>query len=187
MQIVARWNRALAAGRGYLWSPTIRAAVLAGTPWLDVYCPGCRTARALDIHTLDRPPLASVGSLVLSSLDSLIGSNCAEGSGSRSSVIPVTFSNAALGHSASRWGSSIDSCRAVLITNFPNEFLMWGYHGRYGDSRSARSCAGGTGCARFKVPRRRDDRRSSGDCPLPRNGSPGRLASGNARRSVTEG
>jgi hypothetical protein len=23
------------------WSPTIRAALLAGTPWLDVFCPGC--------------------------------------------------------------------------------------------------------------------------------------------------
>ena len=29
-----------------LWSPTIRAAVIAGTPWLDVYCPGCGTSRA---------------------------------------------------------------------------------------------------------------------------------------------
>jgi hypothetical protein len=33
--------------------------------WLDVYCPGCGTIRALDIRTIDRHPLASVGSLVL--------------------------------------------------------------------------------------------------------------------------
>src|SRR5215475_5768712 len=65
LQIVERWNHALAAGRGELWSPTIRAAVLAGMPWLDVYCPGCRTGRALDIRTLDRHPLASVDSLVV--------------------------------------------------------------------------------------------------------------------------
>jgi len=65
LQIVERWNHALAAGRGGLRSPTIGAAVLAGMPWLDVYCPGCRTGRALDIRTLDRHPLASVGSLVL--------------------------------------------------------------------------------------------------------------------------
>jgi hypothetical protein len=45
--------------------PTIKAAILAGTPWLDVFCPGCRTSRAIDIRTLDRHPLASVGSLVL--------------------------------------------------------------------------------------------------------------------------
>jgi hypothetical protein len=65
LQIVERWNHALAAGRDELWSPTIRAAVLAGMPWLDVYRPGCRTGRALDIRTLDRHPPASVGSLVL--------------------------------------------------------------------------------------------------------------------------
>jgi hypothetical protein len=63
--VVERWNAALAAGRGALWSPTIRAALLAGTPWLDVYCPGCGTSRAIDIRTIDRRPLASVGSLVL--------------------------------------------------------------------------------------------------------------------------
>src|SRR5262252_2926070 len=65
VRVVERWNAALAVGRGALWSPTIRCAVLAGTPWLDVYCPGCRTSRAIDIRTLDRHPLASVGSLVL--------------------------------------------------------------------------------------------------------------------------
>jgi hypothetical protein len=35
------WNDQLALGRDMLWSPTIRAALLAGTPWLDVFCPGC--------------------------------------------------------------------------------------------------------------------------------------------------
>jgi hypothetical protein len=63
--VVERWNRALADGRGALWSPTIGAALLADTPWLDVFCPGCRTSRAIDIRRLDRHPLASVGSLVL--------------------------------------------------------------------------------------------------------------------------
>jgi len=65
VRVVEQWNAAIAAGRGALWSPTIRCAVLAGTPWLDVYCPGCKTSRAIDIRTLDRHPLASVGSLVL--------------------------------------------------------------------------------------------------------------------------
>ncbi len=63
--VVERWNHAPAAGRGALWSLTIRCALTAGTPWLDVYCPGCRTSRAVDIRALDRHPLASVGSLVL--------------------------------------------------------------------------------------------------------------------------
>ena len=61
LHVIERRN----AERLPLWSPTIRCAVVAGTPWLDVYCPGCRTSRAIDIRTLDRHPLASVGSLVL--------------------------------------------------------------------------------------------------------------------------
>jgi hypothetical protein len=35
------------------------------SPWLDVFCPGCGTNRAIDLRTLDRHPLASVGTLVL--------------------------------------------------------------------------------------------------------------------------
>jgi len=65
VRVVSQWNASLAAGQGTLWSPTIRAAILAAMPWLDVYCPGCRTSRAIDIRTVDRHPLASVGSLVL--------------------------------------------------------------------------------------------------------------------------
>jgi hypothetical protein len=48
-----------------LWSPAIRAALIAGTPWLDVFCPGCGTSRAIDLGTMDRDPLASVGTLVM--------------------------------------------------------------------------------------------------------------------------
>jgi hypothetical protein len=40
--VVDRWNRRLANGRDMLWSPTIHAALLAGTPWLDVFCSGLR-------------------------------------------------------------------------------------------------------------------------------------------------
>src|SRR5258707_9676408 len=58
---VERWN----TERSPLWSPTIRRAITAGTPWLDIYCPGCRASRAIDIRTLDRHPLASVESLVV--------------------------------------------------------------------------------------------------------------------------
>jgi hypothetical protein len=63
--VIQRWNDQLALGRDMLWSPTIRAALLAGTPWLDVFCAGCGTSRAIDLRTLDRHPLASVGTLVL--------------------------------------------------------------------------------------------------------------------------
>ena len=64
-RVVERWNAAPAAGKGSLWSPTIRAAIAAGTPWVDVFCPGCRTIRAIDVRTIDRHPLASIGSLGL--------------------------------------------------------------------------------------------------------------------------
>jgi hypothetical protein len=60
--VIDRWNPRLATGRDMLWSPTIRAALIAGTPWLDVFCPGCGTSRAIDLRTVDRlthwPPLA---------------------------------------------------------------------------------------------------------------------------------
>jgi hypothetical protein len=46
-RVVERWNTAITAGRDALWSPTIRAALVAGTPWLDVYSPGCQTSRSL--------------------------------------------------------------------------------------------------------------------------------------------
>jgi hypothetical protein len=39
--------------------------LIAGTPWLDVFCPGCGTSRAIDLRTVDRHPLASVGTLAL--------------------------------------------------------------------------------------------------------------------------
>jgi hypothetical protein len=58
-------NRHLVTGPHMLWSPTIRAALVAGTPWLDVFCPGCGPSRAIDLRTVDRHPLASVGTLVL--------------------------------------------------------------------------------------------------------------------------
>jgi hypothetical protein len=65
LRIVERWNATIAAGRDIWWSPTIRATIVAGMPWANVYCPGCRTCRSLDLRTIDRHPLASVGSLVL--------------------------------------------------------------------------------------------------------------------------
>jgi hypothetical protein len=57
--VVERWNEQLAASRGMLWSPTIRAALIAGTPWLDVFCPGCGTSRAtlLDAVLPQRPAI----------------------------------------------------------------------------------------------------------------------------------
>jgi len=75
VRVVERWNAALVAGRGALWSPTIRAAVTSPPssldglgrlrmPWLDVHCPGCRTSRTINIRTIDRPLSLSKGARV---------------------------------------------------------------------------------------------------------------------------
>jgi hypothetical protein len=63
--VVERWNEQLSGSRDMLWSPTIRAALIAGMPWLDVHCAGCGTSRAIDLRKVDRHPLASVGTVVL--------------------------------------------------------------------------------------------------------------------------
>ena len=65
VRVVEMWKAEVASGGLILWSPTIQAAVLAGMPWLEVYCPACKTTRAVDIRTIDRHPLASLVSLVL--------------------------------------------------------------------------------------------------------------------------
>jgi hypothetical protein len=54
--VVDRWNRRLATGHDMLWSPAIRAGLLAGTPWLEIFCPGCGTSRAIDLRTLGSSP-----------------------------------------------------------------------------------------------------------------------------------
>jgi len=48
--IFEHWN----VERSPLWSPTIGCAIAAGMPWLDIYCPGCRTSRASRSRTFVR-------------------------------------------------------------------------------------------------------------------------------------
>jgi hypothetical protein len=52
--VIDRWNRRLATGRDMLWSPTIRAALVARMPWLAA--PLCGTSRAIDFRTSTGPP-----------------------------------------------------------------------------------------------------------------------------------
>ena len=44
VRIIEHWDAALAVGRGVLWSPTIRCAVIADMPWLDVRRVTCASA-----------------------------------------------------------------------------------------------------------------------------------------------
>jgi hypothetical protein len=39
-RVIVEWNARLASGRHTWWSPTIRAALVAGFPWLEVWCLG---------------------------------------------------------------------------------------------------------------------------------------------------
>jgi hypothetical protein len=63
--VVALWNAGLAGDELPMWSPNLRAAVLAGMPFLDVLCPACVTIGAVDLRRVDRHPEAAVASLVL--------------------------------------------------------------------------------------------------------------------------
>jgi hypothetical protein len=58
--VIDRWNRRLATGRDMLWFPTIRAALVAGTPWLNVFLSGVRH-QPCDRPADRRPPSAGLG------------------------------------------------------------------------------------------------------------------------------
>ncbi|NVO12400.1 MAG: hypothetical protein HXX10_00020 [Rhodoplanes sp.] len=62
--VVGRWNAGLASDELPLWSPSLRAALLAGMPFLEVLCPACVTIGAVDLRRVDRHPEAAVASLV---------------------------------------------------------------------------------------------------------------------------
>jgi hypothetical protein len=64
IRIVDAWNRRLLSHASPLFSPTIRAARLAGCRWLDVFCPGCKTVATVDLGAVDRHPDPSLGSFV---------------------------------------------------------------------------------------------------------------------------
>jgi hypothetical protein len=72
------------------------AALLAGTPWLDVFCPGCGTSHAIDLRTIDRHSLASVGTLVLaaarSRLQALGGNGLMAGRITRARIVSALSS-----------------------------------------------------------------------------------------------
>jgi hypothetical protein len=62
--VVAVWNSRLAAGRELLFTPTIRAAIMARTPMLTFSCPACLVTGTADLRKLDRHPQTPVTSLI---------------------------------------------------------------------------------------------------------------------------
>jgi hypothetical protein len=64
-KVIERWNHELVASDLPLWSPSIRAALIAGMPWLEVLCPACATVGVVNLSVIDRHPEAGVASLVI--------------------------------------------------------------------------------------------------------------------------
>ncbi len=59
-RVIEEWNSRIREGRP-MWSPpSLRAAIVAGYSWLEVYCPARQTSRAIDARMIDRQPEASV-------------------------------------------------------------------------------------------------------------------------------
>ena len=63
--VIERWNHELVTSELPLWSPSIRAALIADMAWLEVLCPACQTIGAVNVAQIDRHPEAGVASLVL--------------------------------------------------------------------------------------------------------------------------
>jgi hypothetical protein len=62
--LIGLWNLHLASGWQSMFYPTVRAAMLAGTPWLHVICSACRTEGECDLRKIDIHPNASVATIV---------------------------------------------------------------------------------------------------------------------------
>jgi hypothetical protein len=62
--VVKRWNEMVQARRSPGHSPTIGTAIEARFYFLDVFCPGCRLVKQVDLRTLDRHPRTRLENLV---------------------------------------------------------------------------------------------------------------------------
>jgi hypothetical protein len=71
-QFVERWNEMVRVRRSPDPAPSIGIALMAGYPWLHVYCPGCRSIGEIDLRQVDR----HVGALLASLIPSLSCSRC---------------------------------------------------------------------------------------------------------------
>ena len=62
---VRKWNEKLRqAARQVPYSPTIGYAITARFYWLDVWCPGCRQVKQVDLRKLDRHEQTRVETLI---------------------------------------------------------------------------------------------------------------------------
>jgi hypothetical protein len=63
-RLIDAWNQRQAKRMPMLFAPTIGAALTSRHHYLWVYCPACRTARDVDLRTLDRHRSAAITSLI---------------------------------------------------------------------------------------------------------------------------
>jgi hypothetical protein len=63
-RLIAAWNERQEKRMPMFFSPTIAAATRAGSWFLWVRCPACRTINAIDLRALDRHREAAVTSLI---------------------------------------------------------------------------------------------------------------------------
>ena len=63
-KLVAIWNSRAARKARPPFYPTIETAILAGTPFLTFVCPACQQCGAIDLRTLDRHRLMTIGGLI---------------------------------------------------------------------------------------------------------------------------
>ena len=67
LEAVTRWNKLMersAARHKPGWSPMVGVAVAAKFFFLDVYCPGCRQLKQVDLRTLDRQERTTLHGLI---------------------------------------------------------------------------------------------------------------------------
>jgi hypothetical protein len=61
---VTRWNSEMRKRRRPRYSPMIGVALDARFYFLDVYCPGCRQSKQIDLRKLDRHPQTTLETLI---------------------------------------------------------------------------------------------------------------------------
>ena len=67
VEAVTRWNSAMERGLARHrpdWSPMIGVALVARYHFLDVFCPGCRQVKQVDLRTLQRHERATLHALI---------------------------------------------------------------------------------------------------------------------------
>jgi hypothetical protein len=64
VEAVTRWNGEMRKGRRPRHAPMIGVALEARFHFLDVYCPGCRQTKQIDLRELDRHPQTTLDNLI---------------------------------------------------------------------------------------------------------------------------